>query len=681
MNKKDMLKLLKTYDEAYYSGESIITDEEYDVLKDKYVTKYGEYDFIPNEGNTSFNKVKHKYPLLSLNKLQLNNTEAIKNIVNKLWPVIIENKYDGLSIEIQLDEDNNLRFITRHNGNIGDDVTAQCMKIPGVKYLKLLFSENKDTSYRAEIVMTHDDFNKLNKEREENGDPLFSNCRNAASGMLRNKDLDKVKGLTIILYENLGSIKKESDDIDNMKTILKDIDLTNIRVTDYYEPKDIDDTINKLNTLENIRTSIDYDIDGLVIKSNIEDSLKVFGGYTEHHPKNAIAIKGIAKGNWTTIKSISWQVGKEAITPIAELEPIEIEGSIISRATLHNVSFLKAIGLTYLEYKDQSLKEPLTKVKVVKANDVIPKIIDVKHVCVSTIDEKINDSGFKLNEIYDFSDPIFVPLTKIPEVCPVCGASTIIRESNSDSEILICTGEKCEAKLLAKIEQMCSKDGLNIVGMSEGTIKKIIDTFDIENPTDILNITKEDLLELDGFADKSAIKLYLSIQKTLKEQTMDKVLYSACIPLIGKKAAKDICEAYDLHELNKLFNLKRNIQLKELTKINGIGKEIATSLINNKRNYFTICSYIENIISIKKDNTNATNSKQQYSFCITGAREPYKTLIENAGYKVVNSVSKKTFALINSNNEKSSKAIKAKELGIKIIKTEDELIDLLKELN
>ena len=228
---------------------------------------------------------------------------------------------------------------------------------------------------------------------------------------------------------------------------------------------------------------------------------------------------------------------------------------------------------------------------------------------------------------------------------------------------------------------MCSKDGLNIVGMSEGTIKKIIDTFDIENPTDILNITKEDLLELDGFADKSAIKLYLSIQKTLKEQTMDKVLYSACIPLIGKKAAKDICEAYDLHELNKLFNLKRNIQLKELTKINGIGKEIATSLINNKRNYFTICSYIENIISIKKDNTNATNSKQQYSFCITGAREPYKTLIENAGYKVVNSVSKKTFALINSNNEKSSKAIKAKELGIKIIKTEDELIDLLKELN
>ena len=680
MNKQDLLNLLRTYEEAYYSGEAVITDEEYDVLKDKYIAKYGEYDFIPNEGNTDFNKVKHKYPLLSLDKLQLDNIDGIKNIVNKLWPVIIEEKYDGLSIEIQIDDDNNLLFVTRHNGTIGDDVTAQCMQIPGAKYLKLLFTENKDISYRAEIVMTHDDFNRLNKEREENGDPLFSNCRNAAAGMLRNKDLEKVKGLTIILYENLGSIKRESDDIDNMKAIFNNINLTNIRIADYYTPNDIDDTINRLNTLEDIRASIDYDIDGLVIKSNIENSLQVFGGYTEHHPKNAIAIKGKAKGAWTTIKSISWQVGKENITPIAELKPIEIEGSIISRATLHNVSFLKAIGLTYLEYKDQSLKEPLTKVKVVKANDVIPKIIDVKHACVSTIDEKINKSGFKSNEIYNFSDPIFIPLTKIPEVCPVCGASTIIRESNSDSEILICTGEKCEAKLLAKIEQMCSKDGLNIVGMSEGTIKKIIDIYDLEHFTDILNISKEDILELDGFANKSATKLYTSIQQALMTQTMDKVLYAASIPLVGKKAAKDICETYDLHDLNKLFNLKRNVQIKELTKINGIGKEIATSLIDNKREFYNICPYIENIISIKKDKSNI-NNKKQYSFCITGTREPYKTLIEEAGYKVVNSISKKTIALINSNDDKSSKAIKAKELNIKIIKTEDELINLLKELD
>lgn len=657
MNKQDLLNLLRTYEEAYYSGEAVITDEEYDALKDKYIAEYGEYDFIPNEGNTDFNKVKHKYPLLSLDKLQLDNIDGIKNIVNKLWPVIIEEKYDGLSIEIQIDDNNNLLFVTRHNGVIGDDVTAQCMQIPGVKYLKLLFAKNKDTSYRAEIVMTHDDFNRLNKEREENGDPLFSNCRNAAAGMLRNKDLDKVKGLTIILYENLGSIKRESDDIDNMKAIFNNINLTNIKIANYYIPNDIDDTINRLNTLEDIRASIDYDIDGLVIKSNIENSLQVFGGYTEHHPKNAIAIKGKAKGAWTTIKSISWQVGKENITPIAELEPIEIDGSIISRATLHNVSFLKAINLTHLEYKDISKKQSLTQVNVVKANDVIPKIIDVKH---------------------DMTDGSIISLIDIPKVCPICGADTNIRESDNAKEILICTGDRCEAKLLAKIEQMCSKDGLNIIGMSEGTIKKIIDTFDIEHPTDILNISKNDLLELDGFADKSATKLYLSIQTAIKQQSMDKVLYSAAIPLIGKRAAKDICETLDYHELNRLFNLKYNTQLKELTKIDGIGKEIAKSLIDNRRDYFTLCEYIENIISIKKDDN---NTKKQYNFCITGAREPYKTIIEEAGHKIVNSVNKKTIALINSNDDKSKKSIKAKELNIKIIKTEKELIDLIASLN
>lgn len=662
MKKQELLNLLKTYDQAYYSGESVITDEEYDALKEKYVSEYGEYDYVPNEGmNTSFNKVKHKYPLLSLDKLQLDNIDGIKKAINKLWPVIIEQKYDGLSIEIQIDDNNKLRFITRHNGEIGDDVTEQCMQIPDIKYLKLLFTENKDTSYRAEIVMTHEDFKLLNKEREENGEPLFSNCRNAASGILRNKDLSKVKGLTIILYENLGSIKRETDDIDNMKAILNNIDLTNIKIADYYIPKDIDDTINTLNKLEDIRASINYDIDGLVIKSNIENSLQHFGGYTEHHPKNAIAIKGKAKGNWTTIKSITWQVGKEKITPIAELEPIEIDGSIISRATLHNVSFLKAIGLTYIEYIDESHTESLTKVKVVKANDVIPKIIDIKH--------SINKSNG--------DNTIYISMIQIPKVCPICGAITNIRDSDNAKETLICTGDRCEAKLLAKIEQMCSKDGLNIIGMSEGTIKKIIDTFDIEHPTDILNISKNDLLELDGFADKSATKLYLSIQEAIKQQSMDKVLYSAAIPLIGKRAAKDICEALNYHELNRLFNLKYNTQLKELTKIDGIGKEIAKSLIDNRRDYFTLCEYIENIISIKKDDT---NTKKQYNFCITGAREPYKTIIEEAGHKIVNSVNKKTIALINSNDDKSKKAIKAEELNIKIIKTEKELIDLIASL-
>lgn len=650
MNQQEFLNLLKKYEEAYYSGEPLVSDEEYDVLKEQYVSQYGEYDFVPSEGNTGFKRVKHLYPLKSLDKVQLSDKDKLRKEITRLWPVVIMPKFDGLSIEIQP----NLKFITRGNGEEGDDVTAQCMQITDIDELKGLKFENNG-SLRAEIIMTHSDFNTLNAERETAGLKLYDNCRNTAAGMLRNLDLNKVKGLTVMIYENLGSTSAHTLSIQAIEsTIGQDVlDRTdNIRITPVYKPVDIDAALNFLDNLENFRKLIDYDIDGWVVKSDLDNSLEHFGGYTGHHPKNAFSVKGEAKGEWTKINSITWQVGKENITPVAELEPVYIEGSTISRATLHNVSFLKAIGLD-----DIIINGGRTLVKVVKANDVIPKIIKVK-------------------KEYD-SEEVAVDTVQAPTKCPICGGETAIKDSDSDSEILICTNEDCSAKIQAKAELMASRDALDITGLSEGTIAKILDTYEVNSHEEILSITKEHLLALDGFAEKSAQSLYDAIQKAIKKQSIDKVLYASAIPLIGKSTAKDICKVYTIEELSNILAKSDTDAVKDLCKIKGIGKETANSLVKHKDKFRLMFVAINEVtdIAVKDNNPN----KEQYSICITGQREPFKTIIESAGHKVTSSVSKKTKVLIAADGDlTTSKAVKAIELKIPIIKTVEELEELLK---
>ena len=651
MNQEELLKLLNKYEQAYYSGEALVSDEEYDALKEQYVSQYGEYDFVPSEGDTGFKRVKHLYPLKSLDKVQLSDKAKLKKELKRLWPVVIMPKFDGLSIEIQP----NLKFITRGNGEEGDDVTAQCMQISNIDALKDLTFENNGP-LRAEIIMTHSDFNSLNEERANQNLEPFSNCRNAAAGMLRNLDLDKVKGLTVMIYENLGSTSAHSKSIRDIEDVIgkETLDMTdNIRITPVYKPVDVDAALNFLDNLENFRKLIDYDIDGWVVKSDLDNSLEHFGGYTGHHPKNAFAVKGEAKGAWTRIKSITWQVGKENITPVAELEPVEIDGSIISRATLHNISIMKALGLNYI---GKSFK---TLVKVVKANDVIPKIVAVIH------EEPAPECA-----------RIIINTTH-PEKCPVCNGDTAIKESDSDSEILICTNEDCSAKIQAKAELMASREALDITGLSEGTIAKILDTYEVNSHEEILSITKEQILALEGFAEKSAQSLYDSIQKAIKKQPVDRVLYASAIPLIGKSTAKDICKVYTIEELSNILAKPDTEAIKDLCKIKGIGKETAKSFVKYKDKFKLMFVAIEEVTNIAVKNNNP--NREQYSICITGQREPFKSIIESAGHKVTGSVSKKTKALIAADGDlTTSKAVKAIELKIPIIKTVEELEELLK---
>lgn len=671
MNKQELLSLLNKYEQAYYSGESIISDEEYDALKDKYTSQYGEYDFVPGEGdNTGFKKVNHIYPLLSLDKIQLSDKAKLRKELERLWPVIIQPKFDGISVGIQ----KNL-FVTRGDGYVGDDVTAQCLQIPDIDLITDLFDNDSYyfESLRAEILMTHGWLRKLNAEREKKDLPLYENCRNAAAGMVKNKDLSKVKGLCIMIYEELGSTCNESDDIYNIEELIGEDALEyaedTIRITPTYKPVDIDAAIDFLEHLEDYRKTIDYDIDGWVVKSDIDNSLEHHGGMTGHHPKNAFAVKGKAKGGWTRLKSITWQVGKENITPVAELEPIRIEGSTISRCTLHNVSIMEALGIEKITSN--------TMVRVVKANDVIPRITEVKYAeeesktiktfnncdVIATLNGK-ELGPLKLTSM-NYSNRIAIPL-----VCPVCGGFTEFKDTNSESKILICTNPECKAKLHSRIEQMASRDGFNIVGLSEGTITKILDTYDVEHSCEILDMTKDEILKLEGFAEKSADNLYKALQKTMSKQPLNRILYAASIHLIGRDASKRICETYNLKELYTIFDKSDEEVIKDLTAIKNIGTEIAASLVKHKLLFMDLVNYIEIVEDIKKNQT----SKEQLAFCITGQREPFKSMIEETGHKVTGSVSKKTKALIDSSMDMSTtKAIKAQELGIPIISTVDEL--------
>lgn len=676
LGKEALRGILKAYEEAYYSGESVVSDEEYDGLKDLYVEMYGEYDFVPGEGNTEFEKVKHLYPLKSLEKVQLNDPD-LKEKVRKMLPLVIQPKFDGLSIEITK-VNGKLKFVTRGNGEEGDDVTAQCMQIEGIEELLNLF-DNEEQSFRAEILMFHSDFEKLNKQRAEDGLELFKNCRNAAAGMLRNtNDLSKINGLTIMLYEDLSSIDTQTNVICYMQNKLKNPE-SNILISPTFlyidDEEYLEKAIKKLHSLEEFRIEIDYDIDGWVVKSNKYNSLELFGGYTGHHPKNAFAVKGEAKGEWTKIKSITWQVGKENITPVAELEPVEITGSTIERATLHNVSFLKAINLDKIYIKGGK-----TLVHVVKANDVIPRITEVKQVDDS-IDEngimKLTFNGLEVGKLKAFD--IQVVTTTPPETCPVCGAPTAIKDTESDSEILICTGDNCPAKMQRKMELMASREAFNITGLSEGTITKIIDTFDLESYRDVLLMNKEDILKLEGFAEKSADKLEKAIYKARETQPIDKVLYASCIPLIGRDACKKIFEYYTIKEFEEILEKDEEDALKDLTAIPTIGEKMAKSLYDNKIEYYYTSEYIYRMTDIKKENKKEV--KNQKTFCITGQREPFKTIIEEAGHKVTGSVSKKTDALVcyipdeedTPDRKKSSKEKNAEKLGIKILRTEPAL--------
>lgn len=640
---KKLKELIDKCDQAYYNtDEELVSDTEYDALKKRYLELTGEeeYDYVPGELEKATVKVKHTEPILSLNKVKIHEKDKMRKELSTLcgsWGLVIQPKLDGLTLVKYRDN----KKVTRGDGLIGEDVSANAARIPDVENIP-----NEDAyDVRMEVVMFKSTFEKLNKERERAELPLFKNPRNAASGMLRNKDPEKVIGLNAIAYDILGWEGTQLEMLEAMEEQMITVP--------YWFFDNVDDAIEFIDGFD--RNSLDYEIDGLVVKSNRPNAIKEFG-ITGHHPKHAIAIKFEAEEVWSEIIDVVWTVGRTGkIVPNARFKPIQLMGSTVSAATLHNEAYMKAIDLIGM-FKDNNHR---TFVKVTKANDIIPAVIGVRH---------------DFDEGYTFADG-YVKLFSTPTICPDCR-----RPVEKVKDQVFCRYDRCKEKVIAQASHLVSKHALDINGMSEETVRKAyefwesIDDMPMPDFTFPLQLDKEFLLRVEGFADKSATKLSNEIVKKKASVPMSRFLIACGIPLLGKTASKSIAKNF-----KGFLELKTDIEsgATKLKNIDGIGDTIVQSLIDNWDRIVTLSHIVEEIVSEYKET--AVKSTEQKTFVITGTldkpRSYYQSLIEEAGHKVSGSVSKKTYAVLVG-EDAGSKLDKARSLGVTIITTEEELKEM-----
>lgn len=616
-NRDNNLKeYLQELDNAYYNkGEALVSDAEYDSLKTQYLKSINqnEYNYVPGEA-TSNSKVTHKYPVLSLDKVQMNDTETLRKRLTEVFPVVIQPKFDGLTGVYYGDED---IYVSRGNGKIGDDITIKVKA--GVKGL----GERQDYIVRGEILMLKSEFESINKERIAKGEEPFKNPRNATAGMLRNDDLSKIKGLYFYAY-NILAEEGEMSFEEEMQILKENGWITPIN----YIPETVDDAIEYLTSFN--RNSLDYEIDGLVAK---HIGNKKFG-FTAHHPKNSIAIKSEQTGVWSVLESVEWSTGKTGIVaPVANIKPVDILGSTVSRVTLHNIDYINSFSLAIGK-----------EIRVIKANEIIPRIIESKGEGLKTIG--------------------------VPDICPSCGSKT-----EFENNILYCKNPECEAQLSNKIINLASREGLNIEGLSEATVEKMIDYAKKNNVKLKLTLPfvfqLKDILKLEGFKDKSATKLYNNIQKA-KNPELKNYIYATNIPLLGKSTSEDIANT-----LLTLDNLVEDCKdcFKKTSRIKGIGKE----LINNLNIYGSaILKEFDEANIVPKSVAKKKVAENQLTIVITGSfdipRKEIEKIIKDAGHKTSGSVSAKTSILLASEGEESSsKYKKAVSLNTKIINSLDEL--------
>lgn len=636
-SKASIIEYLKQCDHHYYVlDDPLISDAEYDQLK----SQIEEYDYVP--GEALFSKVKHTTPVISLEKVQITDEKGLCKHFNRLnfreeniAGAFLQWKYDGLTIVKYPDG----RCVTRGNGETGEDVTANCLKVPGVKEMKSQYP------IRMEVMMKKSEFNKINEERIGEGLEPYKNTRNAAAGMLRNLDSSKVQGLIAIAYELIGH---KGSNYDMQKELYHAVNCNRecvARSVGVFNEYDLSREIEE-HKLE--RKALDYDVDGLVLKSNRPNSLEYYGS-TSHHPLNAIAIKFETPVVWTELERIVWQVGRTGkVVPVAEFKPIDILGSTVERATLHNIAYVHALGLTHYAYDSCHRSQ----IAVTKANEIIPAVIDVKHP--------------------DVVEGHYVCAVHEPKVCPDCGEPL---EKVKDQ--VFCRNKNCKERLIAAAVHMVSKSGLDIKGLSEETIRKMYDILEKES-IDYYGYTfplafdeKEYVLALDGFAEKSATKLVNAINNARTKVTMTKFLTACGIPLLGKSTAKLIAKRFKtIDEIIK----DAESDAKILLSIDGIGEELVASIKENFYLALDLSIMITDIVS--EYEVPKAKADKQKTFVITGTlehpRDYYVAIIEDAGHKVSGSVSKKTYAVL-AGDKAGSKLDKANELGIKIITSESEL--------
>jgi len=657
---------LKKYKDSYYNDNiSLISDYEFDILLkelERLEEKYPQYsdENSPTKivgaslKENKFKKVKHTHPMLSLQNKY--NAEEVLDFMRKIQKKIpkeqelnycFEVKLDGLSISLTYIQGKLVRAVTRGDKFVGEDVTENILQIASI--VKTL-PKAIDIEIRGEVVLPLASFEKLNNERLEKGEEIFANPRNGASGTLRHLDPKKVKerGLDAYFYflveaDKLG-FKSHSES-------MKFLESMGIKTTGIFEvfktPKNNTKIEEIIENLEKRMSNLPYETDGLVIKV---DEINLWNeiGYTSQTPKWAIAYKFPAHQVSTVLNAVTWQVGRTGkLTPVAELEEVELSGSKVKRASLHNIS--------EIQRKDIRIGD---RVFIEKAAEIIPQV-------VKAIKEERTGNEKVIEE---------------PTHCPVCNHKLEREEGLVDIK---CVNEECPAKVQGEIEYFVSRDALNIMGLGSKIVEKFIDLGYIKTVVDIFDLKthREALENIDKMGKRSIENLLNSIEES-KNRDYDKVIYSLGIPFIGKVASKVLAKAS--RNIDKLMTMT----FEDLTSIEGIGEIAANEIIaffNKEKNQKIIQGLKEKGLKfeIKESEINVQNINPNFAgknFLFTGTlkhftREQIKEEIEKLGGKNLSSVSKNLDYLIVG-EKAGSKLKKAQEIPTIKILTEEEFIEL-----
>lgn len=645
---KEIIRRLNEASDAYYNtGRPIMTDAEWDRLFDELKAMEEKTGIImagsPTqkvgyEVKSSLSKVKHTVPMLSLDK-----TKSIDDL-NKFkgsYPILLSLKMDGLSCRLTYKNGNLWRAETRGNGEIGEDITHNAMVIENIP--KVINKDDFPDYYEidGEIIITYDDFEKINANLPEG--EKYKNPRNLASGSIRQLD-SKIAASRHMRFVAWKVITNDGGSYADRLGYASRYGFTIVPYRFY----DVDEYIDEyeINELKEIATeNHSYPIDGLVATYDdisYGDSL----GRTGHHFRSGLAFKFGEEEADTILRDIEWSIGKFGeLTPVAIFDPVELAGTEVSRASLHNISIMGDLhrGTWY---------EGL-KLTVIKANEIIPQIISV-------------EDGDRIDGKHCY----------IPAFCPVCGSPTEIHQENN-SKVLVCTNANCSGKKLGKFVQYCSKDAMDIKGLSEATLKLMLDRGIISEYRDLyfLNLAKNRLSQLPGMGARSVNNLIKAIENS-SHTTLDRFLVALSIPNIGRSAAKAIVKHCD--SVDDFFEKWKSIY--RWSNIPDFGEVMEKSLnifgVNNREMIDDLIGVVD--IEEFKTETSTGNSLEGLTFVITGSvnhfknRNELKAMIEQLGGKVAGSVSKKTSYLINNDKESSSsKNKKAKDLGIPIISEED----------
>ena len=656
--REELLALRKELEEANYKyyvlNQPTLSDRDFDYKMHRLQDLEAQFPdmFDPKSptqhvgsdlGKKGFATVKHKYPMLSLANSY--SREEIEDWVRKLpagVEIVCELKYDGLSISLWYENGQLVKALTRGDGQQGDDVIANIKTIPSIPW----HVEGAPQSFemRGEVLLPWERFEALNKEREEQEEPLFANPRNAASGTLKLQDPKEVarRGLDAYLYYMLGENLPAQTHYERLMTAKQ----WGFRISDAIKVcKNVDEVMAYIAYWDTERKKLPVATDGIVLKvNNLAQQAEL--GYTAKTPRWAIAYKFPAEKQLTLLKEITYQVGRTGVvTPVANLEPVQLSGTVVQRATLHNEDFIRQLDI-----------RPGDRVWVEKGGEIIPKIVER---------EKSKDHPSD-------SKPF-----EFPTVCPECGATLVRVEGEAAWR---CPNENgCPPQIKGKIEHFVSRKAMNIDGLGEETIDLLYRQGLLHNIADIYDLKLEDIASQERLGEKSAQNMLAGIEAS-KQVPWSRVLFALGIRMVGETTAKKIAKRYSSIDSLQWATAE------QLCAIEDVGPQIAENIVK----YFEDIRNLEILARLRQAGLQFEGDESQKSkvesqklvgrtIVISGtfsqhSRDEYKAMIEANGGKNSGSVSKKTSFILAGENMGPEKHKKAEELGISLISEEEFLM-------